>query len=161
MNRLDHQPKPPSGARKIQSGVSSFVRDTLELAELQGMLFVEDARKAKSSVVIGVVLLAASFVLALGVVAVAVSAAGAGLASAMEWPVWGGQLAAAGLVLLATLAAAGVGVWFLVRATRPLSRSTSQLGRNWNAVRSALRGGDAVDETLQYQEWLEGRNGRH
>ena len=139
----------PSARGRMKAGVAGFMQDTLELCELQGLLLAEDLKKSKTSIILGVICVAVSCVFALAVLTTLLIAAGSGLAAAQDWDPWLGQLVVSGIALGLLVLATLLGVWLLIRSTRPLSRSATELKHNWAAVKAALRpGGPSHDYTL-------------
>ena len=153
-SRVGSNGRYPSAAGKIRVGVSGFLRDTLELIELQTLLLREDLRLAKRSLVVGIAAAAAAAVLGLSTVTVLLAAAGAGLSDAVDWPVWAGQLVVSGAALLVVAALAGGSIYLLLRATRPLGRTSRELSSNWSAVKAALSRHSDEEELAAYEERL-------
>jgi hypothetical protein len=123
----------------VTAGVRGLAFDAVELAELQGQLFVLDVKIASRQARIGLVFGTIGVCLLLGCIPVALFALAEVFVARLGWS-QAAALAVAAAIGLAASAVAGAVAWRRLRAgLASLQRSRDELNRNITWIKSNLR----------------------
>ncbi len=136
VNGASHRRSPVAG---FAGQAAHVVGDLLELTELQARLAKADARLVISRCVRPLVILLIGLAAALASLPVLTLAGAGALQQWAQWPAWQAQLLIGGIVSSVAVAAIGLSLSAIRRATLQFERSATELANNIAWLKSVLR----------------------
>lgn len=134
--RLDSVPSAP---RRVARNLTGLAHDVLELAELQGQLFVLDVKQGLRGMILPAIVLVCGVVLAVSGLPVLLVALARGLEEGFGMPLWGALLIAAATGMVVGGIFALIAMKWLTSKLNILQRSQTELRRNLMWLKYTLK----------------------